>query len=229
MDVFPKRSINTCPSLEPILGQSSRNGHVPPNISLVVGIEIDEPYATEKLMQDWHWSRRYGFIQYNLYAPRRFSPVLRRVIVRVLAHTKRHHDKSNFLRGPQYDERATLEVTGPGMFTDVVIDVLSENLPSTHHLVTSSVEADNEAGELAPGETRLTWAPFYKLKEPMWIHASEAVDGNDMGGLGVLPINVWGNGQRHSGAENFRSEHACINHLFKGTWKWRGLIDYLFK
>jgi len=45
--------------------------------------------------------------------------------------------------------------------------------------------------------------------------------------LAVLPINVWGNGQRHSGAENYNSVHACINHRFGRSWK-KGWWEYLF-
>lgn len=175
-------------------------------------------------MREWHWIRTYGFVQYNLYAPQRFSPLLRRAIVRVLAHTKRHKDAS-WLTGPTYNEKTILEITGPGVFTDAVLDVLSETLPITHPLVQASVAADAEVGDLAVPvgaenkRERVTWAPFHRLREPLWIDATEAAAGKSMGGLGVLPISVWGNGQRHSGSESFRSPHACINHRFKGTWK----------
>src|SRR5690606_35022784 len=93
MDVFPARSLNSCRALKPLLNPY-HSFTTPPkhNISFVVGVEIDEPFATAKLMQDWHWIRRYGFIQYTMYAPQRFSPLLRKIIVRVLAHTKQHRD-----------------------------------------------------------------------------------------------------------------------------------------
>lgn len=56
-----------------------------------------------------------------------------------------------------------LEVTGPGMFTDAVLDVLSESLPLDHELITRSVKADKNIGELEgmPRGNRVTWAPFY--------------------------------------------------------------------
>jgi hypothetical protein len=77
---------------------------------------------------------------------------------------------------------------------------------------------------------RVTWAPFYALKEAMWIDAADSKAGESggmtHGGLVVLPINVWGNGQRHSGAEGFESVHACINHRFGRTWK-KGWWEYL--
>ncbi|KAL1959814.1 hypothetical protein VTO42DRAFT_959 [Malbranchea cinnamomea] len=244
-DVWPARPINACPSLQPLFNPPEHRR----NISLVLGVEIDEPYASKKLMREWHWSRNYGFIQYSIYAPRRFSPLLRRAVVRVLAHTKQHNDKSNWFTGPRYDEKTILEVTGPGVFTDAILDVLSETLPPTHPLIQTSVEADAEIGDLlvplaskekkrykpasisredvVERQARVTWAPFHQLKEPIWVDATEAAEGKNMGGLGVLPVSVWGNGQRHSGAENFRSSHACINHRFGRTWK-KGWWEYFF-
>ncbi|PKS08610.1 hypothetical protein jhhlp_004996 [Lomentospora prolificans] len=229
-DIKPARPIDACPSLKPVLPPHADR----PNISLVIGIEIDEPWASSRLMRQWHWIRTYGFVQYNLYAPQRFSPLLRRAIVRVLAHTKRHHAKS-WLFGPRYDEKTILEITGPGVFTDAILDVLSETLPPTHPFIQQSLSADAEVGDLSIAGTRqakrqrVTWAPFHHLEQPLWVDATEAAEGKSFGGLGVLPINVWGNGQRHSGAENFRSRQACVNHRFKGTWKktwwqrWRGI------
>lgn len=237
MDIYPARPIKSCPSLYPLFSpSSSQENH--PNISLVLGIEIDEPYASPKLKHDWHWSRSYGFIQYTMYAPQRFSPLLRRTIVRVLAHTKQHHERTNFFLRPRYKEDTTLEITGPGVFTDAILDVLSESLPPTHPLIISSIEHDRGLGELVAGgkpQKRVTWAPFHRLKNPLWVDSNSSLraDGDvpgkrhDMGGLGVLPINVWGNGQRHSGAGHFGHAQACVNHRFGRTWK-KGWWEYLF-
>src|SRR5699024_475217 len=119
-----------------------------------------------------------------------------------------------------YNQNTILEISGPGMFTDAILDTLSETLPETHPLVAASVEKDKEAGELSsPGGgslKRVTWAPFHELDEAVWI---DAADADDMGGLGVVPVQVWGNGQRHSHAGNFKSKEACVNHRFGGTWK----------
>ncbi|KAI9371066.1 hypothetical protein BJX61DRAFT_48852 [Aspergillus egyptiacus] len=220
MDVYPAKSINSCPSLKP-LHNDLDTGNA--NISLVVGVEIDEPHASAQLMRDWHWIRTYGLIQYTIYAPQRFSPLLREVIVRVLSHTRQHNKYSLPVIGPRYKEETILEVTGPGVFTDAILDALSDALPTTHPLIGASVEADETIGDLfmPSGEVarRVTWAPFHKIREPLCIDAREAAAGKAMGGLCVLPINAWGNGQRHSGAESFRSVHACINHRFGGTWK----------
>ncbi|KAL2869516.1 uncharacterized protein BJX67DRAFT_347503 [Aspergillus lucknowensis] len=219
MDVFPAKSIKSCPSLAPLFAEPDSR----PNVSLVVGIEIDEPHASPQLMRDWHWIRTYGLIQYTIYAPQRFSPLLREVIVRVLAHTRQHNKYSLPLIGPRYNEKTILEVTGPGVFTDAILDALSDGLPTAHSLIEESVESDKGIGDLVgpSGEIskRVTWAPFHTIREPLCVDAQEAAIGKSFGGLCVLPINAWGNGQRHSGAENFRSRHACVNHRFGGTWK----------
>lgn len=229
-DIFPKQSIKSCPSLENSVFQTDN-----PDISLVVGVEIDEPFASPQKMHDWHWVRSYGFIQYTMFAPRRFSPLLREVIVRVLSHTKRHLDESNVFLGAKYNELTTLEITGPGVFTDAILDVLSDTLPASHPFVSESVIADKGLGDLVSPSTggltqRVTWAPFHRLNAPRCVQGSEAKQGANLGGLCVLPINAWGNGQRHSGAENFLSSHACVNHRFGGTWKpWRqSWKKYLF-
>lgn len=74
LDVYPARSIKSCPALNPpFRSTTSPESQISPNVSLVLGIEIDEPYASIQLMEAWHWIRIYGFIQYNMYAPRRFS------------------------------------------------------------------------------------------------------------------------------------------------------------
>ncbi|KAL2785802.1 hypothetical protein BJX66DRAFT_329014 [Aspergillus keveii] len=218
-DVYPAKSIKSCPSLKPVFGDVNTAA----NVSLVVGVEIDEPHASPQLMHDWHWIRTYGLIQYNIYAPQRFSPLLREVIVRVLSHTRQHNRYSIPLIGPRYNEKTILEVTGPGVFTDAILDALTDGLPTTHPLIKTSVDADEPFGDLVSHAgahyRRVTWAPFHKIQEPLCVDADEAAVGKRMGGLCVLPINAWGNGQRHSGAENFQSKHACINHRFGGSWK----------
>ena len=226
LDVYPARSINTCPALNPLFHSSSKS-----QVSLVLGIEIDEPFASPKLMRDWHWSRTYGFIQYNMYAPRRFSPILRRAIARVLGHTRQHYQKATLFSRSSYDEKSILEVTGPGVFTDAVLDVLSETLPQAHPLVMTSVEKDKDVGELSPSpgllHSRVTWAPFHRLNRFLQVNASDAGSEEKMGGLAVVPIKVWGNGQRHSDAGYFQDPQACVNHRFGRTWK-KGWWEYIF-
>jgi hypothetical protein len=234
IDVFPARSIKSCPALQPffpILPETPTN--TDPDVSLVIGVEVDEPYASQKFMRDWHWTRSYGFIQYTLYAPRRFSPLLRQTIVRVLAYTKQYNDRHSWLfRSPKYDEKTILAVTGPDVFTDAILDTLSSSLFSTHPLVQGSMDADRGIGDLispktGQAEERVTWAPFHRLRNLLCIQAGEADSRTSMGGVCVLPISVWGNGQRHSQAGGFDDPNACINHRFGRTWK-KGWWEYIF-
>lgn len=219
-DIFPARSIKSCPALrDSIFAVTIDN-----NISLVVGVEIDEPFASPQKMQYWHWIRRYGFIQYTMYAPQRLSPLLREVIVRVLSHTRQHIGQSNFLLGAKYNELTTLEIIGPGVFTDTILDVLSDTLPPAHPLIQESVAVKKGLGDLVPPSwsshfQRVTWAPFHRLRSPRCVKGSEAKQGKQLGGLCILPVSVWGNGQRHSQSEGFDSADACVNHRFGGTWK----------
>ncbi|TKA74151.1 hypothetical protein B0A49_05000 [Cryomyces minteri] len=234
IDVHPCMSVSACGSLAPFFPEADHlsSSH---NVSLVVGIEIDEPYASAEMKEAWHWSRSYGFLQYTLFAPRRFSPILRRAIVRALAHSERHNkEKRRWWRGARYSEEDILETTGPGMFTDALLDVLSETLPPSHMLAQISSLVDRNASTEqsthnldGPQDARVTWAPFHRLQKPLWIDAHEAEGNADsMGGLVVLPLNVWANGQRHSGVGSFLSEEACVNHWFGRTWK-KGWWEYL--
>ncbi|PKY02696.1 hypothetical protein P168DRAFT_305956 [Aspergillus campestris IBT 28561] len=232
-DAFPARPIANCPALLPFFDAND----TPQAHSLVLGVEIDEPHASAQLKRDWHWSRSYGFGQYTMFAPRRFSPILREAIVRVLSHTRQHRQRHGGVLGaePAYDESTILEVTGPGVFTDAVIDVLSRTLAPTHWLVQRSVAADEGIGDLAgeeggSGSRRVTWAPFHEMRDPLCVGEGEGegegADGGH-GGLCVLPVSVWGNGQRHSSAEGFGSAQACVNHRFGRVWK-KGWWEYLF-
>lgn len=190
----------------------------------MLGVELDEPYdRPPRGMREWHWTRRYGFAQYTMYAPRRFSPLLREVITRAIAHTKQYNERlgSSFWG---YDQRSILGITGPDVVTDAVLDVLSWTLPVTHELVNISMNVDTGTDKT---ERRVNWAPFHQIQSPLCIDDGEATSERAMGGLCVLPINAWGNGQRHSGSEGFNSPHACINHRFSGSWKkgwWRPIF-----
>lgn len=232
MDVFPAKSIKSCPDLQPIFAKEAKKY---PKVSLVVGVELDEPYASPRTMRMWKWTRRYGFMQYVMYAPRRFSPLAREIIVRAIAHTKQlnDHHRNIFTGHPRYTQDVILGVTGPDVVSDAILDVLSTTLPSTHDLVKQSMEKDGGIDGLTSEKTgdtekRVTWAPFHNLRESRCVDASEATDETSMGGLCVLPVNAWGNGQRHSGSQGFNSPHACINHRFGGTWKKGGLWQQIF-
>ncbi|OQE12207.1 hypothetical protein PENVUL_c001G05983 [Penicillium vulpinum] len=235
IDVFPARTIKNCPALEPFFAPTpdGYTKYAHPDVSLVVGIEVDEPYASPQYMRDWHWTRSYGLIQYTMYAPRRFSPLLRETIVRVLSHTRQYNrEHKSFFPSLTYDEKAILGVTGPDVFTDAILDTLSSSLPETHPFIEQSIKADVDIGDLAHNVTgklnkRVTWAPFHRLSDPVCIQAGEAAPNKSMGGLCVLPISVWGNGQRHSQAGGFGHHSACVNHRFGRTWK-KGWGEYIF-
>ncbi|PYI21879.1 hypothetical protein BO99DRAFT_52528 [Aspergillus violaceofuscus CBS 115571] len=232
MDIYPARPINECPALQSILKPSMDASIDSANVSLVLGVELDEPYASPQTMRYWRWTRSYGLIQYTMYAPRRFSPLLREIIVRCLSHTRQYYRQhSGLLSRFSYDKNAILGITGPDVLTDAVLDALSASLPGSHPFVQKSVGMDQDTGDLAAPvgkmERRVTWAPFHDLHEPLCVDASEAVPETPMGGLCVVPISVWGNGQRHSKAEGFNSPHACLNHRFGGSWK-KGWRERLF-
>lgn len=226
IDVFPARPIKGCPDLQPLFFSNQQTKDFG-NISLVVGIELDEPYVSDKGMREWRWTRRYGFLQYTMYAPRRFSPVLREIVTRVIAHTKQHNDRfaSRYLFGPWYGEREILGISGPDVVTDAVLDVLSTTLPPSHRLMNISMEKDAGVDNLPVSsitgepERRVTWAPFHGIREMLCVDDDEAMQKGSMGGICVLPVNALGNGQRHSGSEGFGSSRACVNHRFRGSWK----------
>jgi hypothetical protein len=181
-----------------------------PATSLVVGIEINEPNSSQATRIKWRWSRVYGFAQYTM-ASKPFADPLRTAIVRVVAHAYALA-KSKGVKDPQslwgYTDVDTLEVTGPGMWTDSIIDALETARQDDAKL--SGVPVDKEK--------RITWEPFSKLDKPTLF---------ETGGVLVLPINYFGSGQRHSGAGNFKTDESRVLHYFSKTWK-KGWWDRLF-
>ncbi|KAF8464433.1 nucleotide-diphospho-sugar transferase [Kalaharituber pfeilii] len=223
------------------LGRCPRPYPASPSTSLIVGIEIDEPYVTLATRNHWHWSRIYGFIQYHIVA-KPFSPFLRTAVVRVVAHAYAHgKSKSSGLTGllwgqwwtergvwtGSYAEEEILEITGPGVWTDAILDTITAVVQSSGDVESRKLLAT--AG--GPGEEgRVTWAPFTNLSQPKELMVTPETGADPLAkplGIYVLPINYWGNGQRHSGAGNFFVEEACVNHLFMRSWK-RGWWEYVF-
>ncbi|APA09301.1 hypothetical protein SS1G_12086 [Sclerotinia sclerotiorum 1980 UF-70] len=215
-DIWPRVAIGECFDLDiiehPSLGlprsyPNSTGRYVEQRersspISLVLGIDIDEPYMASHVREKWGWSRTFGFATYAMWAPGRFDPLLRKAIVRCISHS------STGLFGEKIDAKESGEVCGGAMLTDIVLEMLSENLKDVHRV------RDMDAGL----ERRVTWKKFRSLGNPYWFSAKDFKDGRDvrrdLRGLGVLPINVWGSGQRHSGSERFDHEDACINHVY---------------
>lgn len=239
IDVIPKLPIEACGPLLPLFSSSSSThgqSAPSPNISLVLGLEIDEPSASPATKRAWRWSRTASFAQYILYAPRPFSPLLRRAIVRTLAHSAYQHRMTAHLSGdvrigPVYTKGDVLEATGPGMLTDAVLDVLSETLPAegpsgivraSHDVAEKARHTAAVTGEAPPSwlAEHVTWAPFHGIREPVILDAVEVAGPSEHGGLMVLPINVWSSGQGHSGADpEWTGPDSCLNHRFAGRWK----------
>jgi len=152
--------------------------------------------------------------------------------VRVVAHAYAHgRQKSSGIQSlwtgasidsgvwtGEYSEKEILEITGPGVWTDAVLDTLTKGAKA----LGTTPQAHDLMGVVS-GRERVTWRLFTGISNKTEIvlipKDTEPV------GLLVLPINYWGNGQRHSGAKNLYAKEACINHLFlrswkKGWWEW---------
>lgn len=155
------------------------------------------PHIREK----WGWPRTFGFATYAMWAPGRFDPLLRKAIVRCVQHSSMAR-----LLGRKVDAKQSGEVCGDAMLTDIDLEMLTENLKDTHPA------RDMDAGL----KRRVTWKKFRSLRRPYWFSGKDFKDLVDVNlrGLGVLPINVWGSGQRHSGSGRFDHEDACANHVY---------------
>jgi mannosyltransferase OCH1-like enzyme len=182
------------------------------SISVIVGIEIDEPSATKAVQRQWKWSRNHGFTQWTVIA-KPFAAPLKLAIVRSVSHAyalARLHGVSNpdKLRSGKglfdyflgsYSVKDVLEVTGPGMWTDAVIDAINAN---------SSESAADKGDKILQHRPVASWSTFTGLRIPKLV-----------GQVLVLPINYFGSGQRHSKSGPFDLPEACVNHLAKRTWK----------
>ena len=192
-DVFCTKPIMTC--IPPNLWTD-------PSITTVVGIEIDEPSADEAVQRKWKWSRNHGFTQWTVIS-KPFAEPLKLAIIRAISHTYalarlRGVSEPGKLRSGKgifdwflgsYTVKDILEITGPGMWTDSVLDSINR-------------DTAQQSGRA------VSWYAFTGLEIPKVV-----------GHVLVLPINYFGSGQRHSEAGNFQVPEACVNHLAKRTWK----------
>jgi alpha 1,6-mannosyltransferase len=193
------------------------------NVSLMVGIDVDEPYFSQDTIKAHKWSRGFGFSQSTIWAPKRFDPILRKAIVRSISHAMVHATlppdtwkqklEAHIIAHTDYG----YEVSGAGMFTDLVLEMLSQNLKDDHLM------RDRDAGL----ERRVTWKHFRKRKQVLWIEPDQMKEsvGDYLKGIAVLPIDVWGSGQSHSGSGSSESDQACVNHVHnwrpQKQWKHR--------
>lgn len=174
------------------------------------------------------------------------SPFLRRAVVRAVAHAYAHGKRKARGRGRgwpgrikggvwtgAYTEVEVLEITGPGVWTDAVLDTLTDAaLRAAPPMAADLLDVVVDDAQSGHGRReRVTWRAFSGITTPREIVLTPAgVRGAvapeaEPVGIVVLPVNYWGNGQRHSGAGNFGAKEACVNHLFlrswkKGWWEW---------
>lgn len=187
------------------------------DISLMIGIETDEPYLSTEQLRKWQWARGFGFGQSSMWAAMRFDPMLRKAIVRTISHARTQKTLAKESWMEKYISRVDYsgEVSGKGMFTDVVLETLSKNLKDDHKM------RDREAGL----ERRVTWKKFRALQEVLWMDVNQTREDSEdeIRGLAVLPINIWGSGQSHSKSASFEHPDACVNHVpgFRPRQSWK--------
>ena len=177
----------------------------------MVGVNRDEPFYSQSSIREMVWSRGFGFGMGTVWAPRRFDPVLRKAIVRSISYSQVQDQLAGgrgwreIMQGKgEWKEEEREEISGAGMLTDAVLEILSTGLKEGHEL------RDRDAGL----KRRVSWKKFKRLKSTLWLEPNQAKDGEDMQGIAVLPINVWSNGQNHSGSGTFEAEGACVNHVY---------------
>ncbi|KAI0996602.1 hypothetical protein K3495_g11581 [Podosphaera aphanis] len=184
------------------------------SISLMIGVEIDEPFLTQNTLRKWGWSRNYGFSQDVIWAPRRFDPMLRKAIVRSISHVRTQEAARRIkILGADIGRETLEEISGAAMFTDIVLEILDQKLRYDDHL------RDMEAGV----GRKVNWKKFNKLKSPVWIQQEDPTSESTNLGLAIVPINVWANGQLHSHAGHEYHDDACVNQLRVTTgqgWWW---------
>lgn len=179
------------------------------NVSSMIGVNVDEPYLSQITMRAWEWTRSFGFADYVVWAPKRFDPFLRMAFVRAVSHARLERwleGRSWWRKGSSRRSHAhETEVGAIGMFTDLVLEVLSQSLREDHPL------RDRDAG-LERGVTR---KKFRSLKQPVWIEPDQAREASEenLRGIAILPINVWGSGQKHSLSGSEEELDVCVNHV----------------
>ena len=195
------------------------------NVSLMIGMDRDEPFYNRRTIEGLGWSRGYGFGLGVIWAVRRFDPVLRTAIVRSISHAKTKRESDGRMQSrddwdlfqSDWEDWERNEISGSGMFTDIVLEALNDGLKGDHEI------RDRDAGI----ERRVTWKKFKGLHNTLWIEPSQAKEGADIPGIAILPINVWSNGQDHSGSGTFEAEDACVNHVIpaksRKAWYEKGL------
>ncbi|KAG4412108.1 hypothetical protein IFR04_014757 [Cadophora malorum] len=200
IETWDRVALRDCPPIAAVLANQK-------DVSLMLGIDADESFLSDATLKEWKWARGVGFGQAVMWAPMRFDPILRKAIVRTISHARIHAAFEQETWREKYTARVdyTGEISGNGMFTDVVLETLSAALAEEHEM------RDRDAGL----ERRVTWKKFRGLKEVLWMEGEQIKEGSedDLRGLSVLPINVWGNGKSHSKSGTSEHPMACVNHM----------------
>ncbi|KAK9456081.1 hypothetical protein V1511DRAFT_520950 [Dipodascopsis uninucleata] len=165
------------------------------NADVIVGVEIDEPYADDATQKLWDWPRIYGLTQYTIVA-KPFSKPVRTAILRVIAHAytlSKMKGKNEPGKLSYYSPEDIFEVSGAGVWTDALIDTMNYKRKD------------------------ISWLAFHKLSKPKRMLTED-------GSIVVLPINYFGNGQRHSGSGDINQLEVCVTHLFSKSWRKQGWL-----
>lgn len=156
-------------------------------VNAVIGIEYDD--TTYPI-----FVRPLSFSQWTLMAKPRHA-ILERAVQRVLSNLEfiARQKKAGGVGDVLLEMRETLEATGPGMMSDVVMEVLRDQIGTT--------------GSSGEEDVVVDWGMFQGLREPMLV-----------GDVLILPINGFGSGQKHShsGVEGWG--RMLVRHHFGRSW-----------
>jgi len=152
-------------------------------INVIAGLEYaDHTYRI--------FSRSVSFCQWTLMAKPGhaiFRAAVQRVIDRLEFISRMRKLEVSQLRLSDLTREDVLEATGPGTFSDSVMEVLKDQT----------------------GNPNLQWMDFYGMQEP-----------KVFGDVLVLPINMFGWGQKHSNSSQPGWGELYVRHHFGGKGRW---------
>ncbi|KAG6035635.1 hypothetical protein E4U41_006002 [Claviceps citrina] len=159
--------------------------HIPRRtIGLVIGIEADPDRPD---WADWY-SRRIQFCQWTIQS-KPGHPVLREIITRITNATLKMKREG---RLSSFEGKDVVDLTGPALWTDVVMDYLN----------------DARFFDMKDSPGRVDWHNFTGME------TSKRV-----GDVIVLPITSFSPGVEQMGSKDYDDPMAFVKHDFEGTWK----------
>jgi len=159
-----------------------------PSVQTILGVEIDIPTASNELLAEHHFHNRFGLVQWVL-AARRYSPVLRRIIIAIITRFITTVNDQGFADRPNdvyITEDDVLFMTGPGVVSQM-----------------AELQAREELGK------------GFGFRN----HASDLKEPKLFGSTLVLPITYFSPGVWHSNSKGYDDPHACVKHHYHGSWK----------